>query len=311
MLLSLIIESAQLYIPGRYTQPFDVIMNGAGAWLGALIFVFLKGILKESRPVRIFTLELPLINLVYLLIPLIWLSTLSTGNESNRLWLVLSLGLFGSGVLSSIYIYRFKEAGSFTPNKLSIFTFIWFMIASLPGLLNFPLKIIIFGITLGLITQITTRLPFKQRIDGNRFELPTLKVLLPLYVIYLLLLAVWPITLPLNEWHNNTNFSGLAFNERVSFIFRLIEFVAAFTLLGYIIAEMRSRRDEPSRKIFGLVFLISFGYSMAIEIIKNHQSLSISDIPEMVLVMSASIYGALIYMLQRNAIQGQKNSVIS
>jgi len=46
-----------------------------GTWLGAMGFVFLMGRLKEGSSVRRFALELPLMNLVYLLIPLMWVET--------------------------------------------------------------------------------------------------------------------------------------------------------------------------------------------------------------------------------------------
>ena len=74
ILLSLGIEFSQLFVPGRYTQVIDVITNGMGAWLGAMVFVFLIGRLKEGGSVRLFVLELPLMNIVYLLIPLMWLN---------------------------------------------------------------------------------------------------------------------------------------------------------------------------------------------------------------------------------------------
>ena len=49
ILLSISIEFTQLFIPGRYTQVSDVITNGAGAWLGAILFVLLKGQLEPVQ----------------------------------------------------------------------------------------------------------------------------------------------------------------------------------------------------------------------------------------------------------------------
>ena len=56
ILLSLGIEFSQLFVPGRYTQVIDVITNGMGAWLGAMVFVFLIGRLKEGGSVRLLSL---------------------------------------------------------------------------------------------------------------------------------------------------------------------------------------------------------------------------------------------------------------
>jgi glycopeptide antibiotics resistance protein len=101
-LLSVAIEFTQLFIPGRYASAIDVITNGVGAWLGGLIFVLLAKSLKEERTDRLPAMELPLMNLVYLLIPLMWLTGLATGGEVLRWLLVVLLGLFGGGVLFPI-----------------------------------------------------------------------------------------------------------------------------------------------------------------------------------------------------------------
>jgi len=82
-LLSLGIEFSQLFVPGRFAQIIDVITNGMGAWLGAMVFVFLMARLKEGGSVRRFALELPLMNLLYLLIPLMLLNGLSAEEESR------------------------------------------------------------------------------------------------------------------------------------------------------------------------------------------------------------------------------------
>jgi len=45
--------------------------------------------------------------------------------------------------------------------------------------------------------------------------------------------AVWPTTLPFQDWQFKINFQELVFNERIVFTFRFIELIAAFTLFGY------------------------------------------------------------------------------
>jgi len=72
-LLSVVVEFVQLFVHGRYTSLMDVITNGSGAWIGGLIFVFLKKTLTEECAGRLPALELPLMNVVYLLVPWIWL----------------------------------------------------------------------------------------------------------------------------------------------------------------------------------------------------------------------------------------------
>ena len=68
----------------------------------------------------------------------------------------------------------------------------------------------------------------------------------PLYGVYLLLLSVWPTTLPLAEWPNDLDYTRLTEAQRIVFTARFIEVIAAFTLLGYMVAGMRGRKDESA-----------------------------------------------------------------
>ena len=303
ILLSLGIEFSQLFVPGRYTSVIDVITNGTGAWLGAIIFVSMTKKLKEDSAVRLLTLELPLMNIVYLLFPLMWLNCLSIGEEAARLWLMLLLGLFGCGVLASIYIHRLKNDGILTPNKLSLFAFSWFIVASLPALVTFPIEVTGFGIIIGIFVQIPARLPLRRKRDEKRFELPTIKILLPLYVIYLILVAVWPTTLPFQDWQYKINFQELVFNQRMVFTFRFIELIAAFTLFGYMIAEMRGRKNESAGKTFARVLITALVAFVIITMLKGLPSLISFSLIETGLISAASLYGAVIYRLQLFAIE--------
>jgi glycopeptide antibiotics resistance protein len=302
IMLSSCIEFTQFFVPGRFTQISDVLTNSLGALLGAIVFVLLKGRSKENEAIRILTLELPLMNLAYLLIPLMWLNGLANGGEEARLWLLLSLGLFGGGVLASIYVHRLKQAGSLTPNKLSLITASWFIVASLPTLANFPLEVTGFTIIVAAFVQIFARIPNRKKKEDRRFELPTLKMLLPLYVLYLILLALWPTTLPLQDWQSKAHFGELTLNERIVFIFRFVEILGAFTLFGYQIAEMRGRKKESLKRALVWIFFITLAFSVTLVMVKAYPLPLGSDILETLLMTCAGIYGGLIYRLQLAAI---------
>lgn len=303
LLFSTAIEFTQAFIPGRYTQVIDVVTNGLGAWVGGFILSFLRSQLKGESEGRLFALELPLMGLIYLLIPLMWLNGLATGEEEVRLWLLLLLGIIGVGVICSVYINRFKHSGTIGYTKLSVFTFCWFLLCSLPLLINFPLKIVSFGIAIVLVVQIFARLASNGKTGEKRFEIPTIKKLLPIYIIYLLLLAIWPTTISPGEWQNNITFQKLVFEERLVFTFRLVEFIAAFTLLGYIIAELRGRKNEGVETTLGWTFFIAAGSAVLIEIIKTYPAIDNINIFSIIIIISASIYGAVIYRLQLSAIE--------
>ena len=262
--------------------------------MGQFYLFLLKGQLSGERAGKLFSLELPLMNLVYLLIPLMWLNGLATGEKAARLWLLLLLGLFGTGVFCSISIYRFRNTGAFSFAKLSFFVMSWFLTATLPVLLKFPMQIAIFTISVGIIAPIIARIPKGDKADERRFELPTLKRILPLFGLYLLLLAIWPTTLPVGDWQLNIHFQELTFHDRIAFTFRFIEFVAAFTLLGYMMAAMRGRSSESAGRTLAWIFLAALISSIIIEIIRGYPPLLRSNILEIVFITAAALYGGVI-----------------
>jgi len=303
LIFSAAIEFAQAFIPGRFTQVIDVVTNGLGAWLGGMIFAFLGSQVKGGHTGRLFALELPLMGLIYLLIPLMWLNGLATGAEEARLWLLLLLGIMGAAIVGSIYVNRFKHSGTIGYSKLAIFTMCWFVFCALPVLIIFPLKIVMFGIVVVFVVQILVRLAGDEKAREKRFEIPTIKKLLPIYIIYLLLLAVWQTTMAAGEWRHNIIFEELVFEERIVVTFRFVEFISAFTLLGYMIAEMRGRKNEAVEATLGWTFLIAAGSAILIEIIRSYPAINNINILSIIIIISASIYGAVIYRLQLSAIE--------
>lgn len=302
ILVSVIIEITQAFLVGRYTSVIDVITNGLGAWLGAIVFTLINHNMKERHVSGVFALEIPLMNLVYLLVPLIWLNALSAGNEASRLWLMVSLGLFGSIVLSSIYIHRLKDVEGLSSNKICLLAMGWFLVASIPVLAHFPLQIIVCMIGIGIIVRLLTVFQKKIIKEDRRFELPTLRRLFPLYFFYLLLLVFWPTTFAFSGWHVNVEFQDLMQNEKIVFTFRFIESVAAFTLLGYMLAEMRGRKEESRTKTLLLILAFTLSFLIAVAIIRNPAFLSYQTLVEVIIITGASIYGGMIYRLQLAAL---------
>lgn len=179
----------------------------------------------------------------------------------------------------------------------------WFFVAALPALAHFPAQCILCGIGVGIIVRLLTAFQTKTIQAERRFELPTLRRLLPLYIFYLLLLAMWPTTVAFGEWQETVHLQELMFNERVVFIFRFVEYIAAFTLLGYIVAEMRGRKQESVTKILLWIVVLSLSCVIGIVFIKGHTLLSVVTCIEVALITGASLYGGIIYRLQLVAIQ--------
>ena len=68
-------------------------------------------------------------------------------------------------------------------------------------------------------------------------------------------------------------------------------------------AEMRGRKNERTETTLGWIFLIAAVSATIIEIAKVYPALSSISILSVVIIISASIYGAVIYRLQLSAIE--------
>ncbi|MGE5255150.1 MAG: VanZ family protein [Hyphomicrobiales bacterium] len=302
-LVSAALETGQLFLPARFPSVLDVAANGLGAGLGACAAAFQHPQARPERMSALFALEMPLMNVVYLLIPLLWLGSLSMDGEVHRLALMLVLGLFGGSVLASVYTSRRppdRRRGDFLP---AFYASGWFLLGTLPALASFPLEVLAVSAAVGGAAQLSTRL-FRHRNEAERrFELTTLARVLPLYGLFLLLLSVWPSTLPLGEWSRGLDYKRLTEMERIVFAARFIEAIAAFTLLGYMVAEMRGRRSESAVKTLTWVTGASLGFSILTAAVRDFLAGPLSSVLEAALFTTAALYGAIIYRLQLAAIQ--------
>jgi hypothetical protein len=105
------------------------------------------------------------------------------------------------------------------------------------------------------------------------------------------------------EWQFKINFQELVFNERIVFTSRFIELIAAFTIFGYMIAEMRGRKKESFAKILAWIFFITLSCSVIIEMTTGYPPLLASNILEILFMTGSGVYGGMIYRLQLTFIQ--------
>jgi RsiW-degrading membrane proteinase PrsW (M82 family) len=99
------------------------------------------------------------------------------------------------------------------------------------------------------------------------------------------------------------DFEELVFNERIVFIFRFIEYVASFKLLGYMIAKMRGRQNESTEKTLGWTLFITVVAAIFIEMLKTYPAISSFNILSIVIITSARIYRAITYRLQLSSVK--------
>jgi hypothetical protein len=294
---SALLESVQIFLPGRYPSLVDVLTNSLGAMAGATLHERIERWL-DQRLVHQLALELPLMNVVYLLVPLLWLDGLAAGREAGRLWLLPLLGLFGAAVLHGIWQHRLRGTGRLSANGVAVVAAAWFVVASFPGLsgaLPFMLGCSLF---LGALVRAQASLPSRAIVGERRFELPTLRRAAPVYAGYLALSALWPWPWTPVPWHASLGLGDVADLPGVVPVLRLLEHLAAFTLLGYLVAEGRGRHDESLPRMGAWVVAASLASGGALELLRGLHPGHVASLLRLGLVAAAGLYGGLTYRLQ-------------
>jgi len=295
--MSLSIETVQLFIPARTSSVLDILANALGAGLGAVIHDLLSArIVITQGTVGRLRLETPLMGLIYLLVPLIWIDVLALNEDSNRWLLTLLLGICGAITFSDLFRHWWETTNFRVIGYASLAAGSWFLIGAGPSLLRpFPILIIALGVT--LLTAMLTALP--RSFPDRRFELNTLKPLFPVFALYLLLLTLWSPFRPFDAWHAIFGFTDRITDTSLQSLYPRVEHVAAFTVLGYLIAEWRGRLELPLRQDLPRLFLIATGFALALEFLSGFQSGRGASLVRLVLAVAGALFGGTIYHMSR------------
>jgi len=286
--LSLFIEITQVFIDGRTTNGCDVIANGSGAFLGARVFDYAAGRLKEQDSFRISSLKIPLVNLVILLTPLLWLTCIAAGDEPMRLYLLIPLGVFGSGLLSSIHVNRLVYIGV-PPNRFILTSLIWFTLPTIPAIIQHPKHTASVLIVMGAIIMVQALFQKDRPSRSRRFEMRTLKNLFPVYGAYLLLLVLLQATKGVGK---------IPEHFQLMTTMHMVEFIAAFTILGYVTAQMRGRKEESPLFCLGVVFAVSSAMVVLISLTRGVSPVTVQKLVLGLSLIGSSLYGVMLYRLQ-------------
>lgn len=313
--LSGAIEVAQLFSPTRFTSLLDLGTNTAGALLGAWGFARLSSRVRGDDAVRILALELPLMGLVYLLIPLCWL--IGLGSEgAQRLVLVLGPALMAGAILGTVHASSVRPddthpSGTAIKDRPGIPWWLvatsvgWSLVALGPGARG-DLSVMVPGTALtlaaALLRDVGTRRAMRAD-RSRRVELPTLRVLLPLYATYLALSALWPLTDATPEWRGTLALLVPGVELSQPLVYRALEQVAAFTLVGYMGAEYYGREEPRGRS--GMVRLALWGCTVSalLQVARGFHAQHGASLSLFVLTQIAGFFGQGVYLLQRAHVQ--------
>jgi VanZ family protein len=296
------IEITQIFQPGRYPSPADVLANAVGAWLGAKLYERSSQLLNRQWIGRL-GLDLPLMNIVYLLVPLIWLDGLAAGSDPWRVCLTFLLGLSGVVVIAGVFRFGLKQPGIVHPGVPALAAGGWFVAASLPTFLNPGAMPLAACAVVALATLVLIRLPVFGRATERRFESRVLKRVWPAYASYLLLLLVWPVPEHLAGWRGGWGLVELADDPSIAGVLQLLEHFSAFTLLGYMVAESHGRREVSQSQSIAWTCCVGGMAALVLEVLRGFHPNHTASASQGVLLLTGSAYGAWIYWRQLSRIR--------
>lgn len=291
------VETAQLFIPVRTAAPIDLVCNTLGAWAGGRLYDLLATrIAMSPAMVNRLSLEIPLMGLIYMLVPLLWMNGLALNVEPSRWVLTALIGGCGAIVLSDIARAWWGAAGPRAAGRLALLAAVWFLIGSGSGLFRL-LPTLPIAVGVGLLSAALAVRPWRSA--ERRFEQATLRRIIPGLALYLLLAAVWPPLRPLVPWHGAIGFTDRIEPVATRFPAPLLEYLAAFTVLGYVSAEWRGRSAITLARELPRLLLVALGSALALEILIGFQSGHGASLIRLVLVVIVALFGGMIYYLQR------------
>jgi VanZ family protein len=286
------IELLQMFVPSRCASPFDIAANTVGAFGGALLHREI-GAWFDRRALEQLRTQPPLAILLYLLLPALWLDGLSA-TEPTRVLLSLPLGLAGAFVAVSLS-QRGAAAGAepASPARITLLVCGWFALGSLPALLTAPRCV---GLCLLCIAGATRVFLWRARSSGPcapRATLSPLGQCAPLLFSYLLGAALWPLRWS-TAFHWTAGFppfQGCGCDIMLAFL----EYAGAFTLLGYILAELAASSATRSPMAFGRFWPTAGALALSLELVRGFSAGHGASLLSLALLALAASSGGVLH----------------
>lgn len=306
-LASIAVEVVQMFEPERYPSPADILANGLGAGLGGVLCRAATRRVHASALVGRLALELPLMGLIYLLVPLLWVGSLAIGDNALRLWMLALPVVFGATILGMMQRHHFGPAGAVSNAGMAASAAGGVLLGAFPALVRAPFGVLALA-ALAAAVVLRHASPAADRLE-RRFEVPALRTALPFYALYLAACAFAPLTEPGSVLGFRAPGEVVATIQTIE-ILRLLHASAAFTLLGYTIAELRGRLELPFATTARRVLLFATPAALGTRIIGDiilgsgagRWAPGFATL-WLMLGLGGAIYGAWLYHLQRNHVR--------
>lgn len=302
--ISACIEVAQLFAPLRYPSVADLATNALGAACGALLAARATRAIEGAGTMRAFALDLPLVGLVYLLVPILWLAGLSS-SPGEALLLVLPVASAAWIIASVQRAYVGRDAAARPLLRPAMAGAIFVAVGFVPAMPNAPAAVLAAAATFTAVALLRAVAPaaltHERAPDGSpsrRFEAPTLRVALVPVVLYVVLHALWPLDGPSTAWRGTVALLPLGVEPDDRSVFRVMAHASAFTVLGYGIAEHTGRATDSLRRLGPRVLAWSVALAAPVELLRGWRLASVASASVLAVSVTAALFGAWLFQLQ-------------
>ena len=296
-LISVAIEAVQLFDTTRESTLLDVVANTLGAWIGVWGFDRIaRSASLSGRLIGWLGLEIPLMGLVYLVVPLLWVNTLAGRGAWVPTFTTFLIGAFGAILLGGLQRHYFGPSRAAEPQHTAAFAALWFVAGAFAMLPWQPFALVAGALVVGALCWWQGRRRLHDTGSNRRFEAALLRSAAPLYAAYLVVLIILPVFDVIGSWKGRFGFPEVA-PSRVETA-QLLELCAAFTLLGYMAAEIRGRAVMHYREAYPRLLAWGVGLAIAAEAARGFDVHGAS-FARGALLVAACLYGGWLYYLQR------------
>lgn len=296
------IELGHVFESERFASVANIVACGAGASVGALVLRAVNQRIRESAKLTgRLSLEIPLVALIYLLIPLLVAASLPATDLLATVSL-LPLGLFGARLISAVQEHHWRPAGVFRTRAIAIVAAAWATLGVFPVVMRNPMVGVGLIVLVALATAHGSSIPAvhggsKER----RFEAEVLRSAVPYLVAYFLIATFLPLADGIADWRIGMWLTGSGdLSQRMV---RLLEPLAALTVLGYVLAEARGRRELRFRVVAGRIVVECACVAVLMEASRAFQRDASASVVQLALTIAAGVFGAGLYHKQRERVR--------
>ena len=298
--LSAALETCQLFVPVRLTSLTDLLGNASGATLGAWLCAVVRARLKRALP-GVLTIDHPLLNTVYLSLPLMGLASIDADPDAHRSWLLLPLGLMGAITICGLWRYRLAARLDAPWESVVLAVLLWFASGASLGSVTAPGIVALCALAVLMMTlALLARDPHWAGADG-RFEHRVLARIWPCFLLYLAMMVWWPPTAEFVPFHAGLWYPAIPFSRHMAL--RVAEQAAALTLFGYLVAESLGRSRRASRLVLAACLLAGALCALVLEVGRGFLANDQASLARGALATLGAGFGVFLYGARINVVQ--------